>query len=580
VLEELRLSSLGVIDTTVLELSPGFTAITGETGAGKTMLLTGLGLVLGDRADVGSVRAGSPAAEVEARFRVPADGPVASRAGEAGASLDDDELVVGRTIGAEGRGRAFVGGRTVPVAVLAELREHLVAVHGQSDQRGLLRPATQRATLDRFGGAELEALAAGYRRTYRELAAVRDELMEVTTRSRERAREADLLRFGLAEIDAVAPTPGEDVAVRAKVARLAHADELRVAARAAHTALNAAEEDGTDALSLIGAARRALDPLRARDGELDAIANRLAETAYLLSDLAADVASYEQAIDADPAALEASQARLAQLAGLCRKYGDDVDAVLGWAEASRERHAELTGDDERVADLGEQHAALLAELSTSAAALSAARSRAAELLAARSSAELTELAMRDARLVVVVGQRDDAAGLAMPDGRIVAFGPAGVDDVEILLEPHTGATPRSLHRGASGGELSRVMLALEVVLAGSDPVPTFVFDEVDAGVGGAAAVEIGRRLARLARSAQVIVVTHLPQVAAFADRHIVVTKSDDGAVTKATVHAVDADDRLHELTRMLAGLPDSEHGKSHARELLAAAGAAKGTVEG
>jgi DNA repair protein RecN (Recombination protein N) len=578
-LEELRLRGLGVIDDAELELGPGFTAITGETGAGKTMLLTGLGLLLGARGEPGLVRAGHDRLEVEGRVRIDPNGPVAARALDAGGTLDEGSLILARSVSAEGRSRAYVGGRAVPVGVLGELADDLVTVHGQADQRGLLRPAVQRGVLDTFAGPAVSDALARYRELFSRLSTVQSQLLDVTARRRERAQEADLLRFGLGEVDAVVPTEGEDEALRAEIGRLSQVDALRLAATGARAVLSGAESPNQDALTLLATARQALEEARGRDAGLDALAGRLAEVSYLLSDAAADLAAYAESLEADPARLDAAQHRLGQLASLTRKYAPDVAGVLAWASDARERLGGLDGDDERVESLSREHADLLAQLAEAATELSLARTDAAERLGAAATHELAALALAHARLEVAVRQRDDPGGLlvgGLAGGeRRVAFGASGVDDVELLLAAHTGAEPRPIHRGASGGELSRVMLALEVVLAGGDPVPTFLFDEVDAGVGGRAAVELGRRLAQLARSAQVIVVTHLPQVAAFADHHLVVRKTDDGRVTTTGVRPVDGDERLEELSRMLAGLSDSALGRGHAEELLAVASAAK-----
>src|SRR5664280_2623187 len=460
VLEEMRITSLGVIDAAVLELSPGLTVVTGETGAGKTMVVQGLALLMGARADSALVRPGCARAVVEGRLVVPADGATARRAAEAGAELDEGDdrdhgaLLVGRTISAEGRSRAYLGGRSVPATLLAELADDLVTVHGQSDQLRLLRPEAQRAALDRFAGAAATEPLDRHRRAYTRWQVVSLSLAGLTDQARERAREADLLRFGLAEIDAAAPIGGEDVELAAEVGRLAHADTLRTAAARAHEALlgDPVDDAVADATGLVAFARRALDAAAGHDPALAALAERLAEVSYALVDVAADLASYAEQLDTDPRRLAAAQ---------------DRQAVL--------------------------------------------RARVTAVVRARPAAVAT-------------------AGLLV-DGQSVEFGPDGVDEVELRLEPHAGAPARPLHRGASGGELSRVMLAVEVVFAAADPVPTMVFDEVDAGVGGRTAVEVGRRLARLARSHQVIVVTHLPQVAAFADRHLAVVKSDDGSVT-------------------------------------------------
>jgi DNA repair protein RecN (Recombination protein N) len=580
VLEELHLRGLGVIDDARLELGPGFTAITGETGAGKTMLLTGLGLLLGARADAALVRAGHERAEVEGRIRLDLQGAVARRILDAGAALDDDSVIAARGVSAEGRSRAYLGGRAVPVGVLGEIADDLVTVHGQADQRGLLRPAVQRAVIDRFGGEAVQAALASYKSLFTEVSTVQAQLLEVTSRRRERVREADLLRFGLGEIDAVAPEPAEDLALRSEIERLAHVDALRLAVEGARIALSGAEAPDHDAQTLVAAARHTLDGSRGRDQVLDALAARLAEVAYLLSDVSSDLAGYADGLAADPMRLEAAQARLAQLTALTRKYAPDIDGVISWATDARDRLAGLDGDDDRVAELTTVHDRLVAQLADAAAALSGARRAAAARLETAATEELAALAMPQAQLHVAVRHREDAAGLLVTDvddgrPRRVAFGASGIDDVEMLLVAHEGAPPRPLHKGASGGELSRVMLAIEVVLAGSDPVPTFVFDEVDAGVGGRAAVELGRRLALLARTAQVIVVTHLPQVAAFADNHLVVRKAVANGVIATAVSPVDGPDRLEELSRMLAGLPDSALGRGHAEELLAVAAAAK-----
>ena len=582
-LDELRLRGLGVIEDASLELGPGFTAITGETGAGKTMLLTGLGLLLGGRADAAAVRRGHERADVDGRFRVQPDGRAARRAIEAGADLDGDALVVSRAVAAgdaTGRSRSFVGGRPVPVSVLGELAEDLVAVHGQADQRGLLRPAVQRRVLDRYAGPEAADALAAYSATFTELAAVRAELTEVSTRRRERMQEADLLRLGLAEIGAVGPITGEERELRTVVDRLSHVDLLTRAATGAHEALAGADDATTvDALSLLGAARRALEEAHGRHPALDDLAGRLSEATYLLADVAADLASYAAGTEADPARLEHAQQRLADLAGLTRKYAPDVDGVIAWATQAAARLAELDGDDDRVEELTARHTGLLAALADEAGRLSAVRTAAAQRLERAVAVELAALAMPQARLAVAVDQRPDEHGLDL-GGRRVAFGPYGVDEVELLLVAHPEAPPRPLHRGASGGELSRLMLAIEVVLAGNDPVPTFVFDEVDAGVGGAAAVEVGRRLAMLARSAQVLVVTHLPQVAAFADAHLVVTRADAEDSATTTVTRVDGEARLQELSRMLGGMADSDLGRGHAQELLTAAADSKATAPG
>ena len=564
-LEEVRITGLGVIDDAVLELSAGFTALTGETGAGKTMVVTALGLLFGGRADPARVRPGAARAAVEGRLLVSPE--VAREVEDAGGDLDDGEsaLVISRSVSAEGRSRAFAGGRSVPVSLLQVLADDLVAVHGQSDQQQLLKPGRQREALDRFGGPGLAVALSDYRRVYNRHRAVRAELETLTNAERERAAEAETLRLGLAEVEAVAPVAGEDATLLAEDEKLANADALNAAATTAHEALigdpAAASVGASDASTLLGIAGRALDQVRAHDPVLAGLADRLSEATYLISDVAAELASYTDSLDSDPARLAAVQERRAALGKLIRAYGGaagDVTAVLDWAKQTGSRLVELEGDNDKIAALAAEESSLAMQVASLAARLSALRSAVAERFAREVTAELTALAMPHASLTAVVSELE-------------APGPHGADDVEIRLAAHPGAPPLPLNKGASGGELSRVMLAIEVVFAGADPVPTFVFDEVDAGVGGRAAVEIGRRLARLARSSQVIVVTHLPQVAAFADNHLVVEKSGDGLVTESGVTRLDRPGRLRELSRMLGGLEESDYGQAHAEELLAMA---------
>ncbi|WP_307717892.1 DNA repair protein RecN [Streptomyces sp. V4I23] len=568
----MRIRSLGVIDDAVVELSPGFTAVTGETGAGKTMVVTSLGLLLGGRADPALVRIGAKSAVVEGRIRVSADAPAALRAEEAGAELDEGTLLISRTVSAEGRSRAHLGGRSVPVGMLSELADELVAVHGQTDQQGLLRPARQREALDRYAGDAVTGPHAKYAAAYRRLRAVAGELDELTTRARERAQEADLLRFGLDEIAAVEPRPGEDVELAAEAERLGHAEALASAASVAHAALagNPEDPEAVDATTLVAGAGRALDAVRAHDPALAALADRMGEISILLGDVAGELAGYADNLDADPLRLAAVEERRAALTQLTRKYGEDIAAVLAWAEQGAARLTELDGDDDRIGELVAERDALRRELSELAQTLTDARTEAAARFAEAVTEELASLAMPHARVSFAIRQTDDPDGVEV-GGRTVAYGPYGVDEVELLLAPHPGAPPRPIAKGASGGELSRVMLAVEVVFAGTDPVPTYLFDEVDAGVGGKAAVEIGRRLAKLARSAQVVVVTHLPQVAAFADRQLLVEKTNDGSVTRSGVTVLEGEDRVRELSRMLAGQEDSQTARAHAEELLAAA---------
>ncbi|TAK69729.1 MAG: DNA repair protein RecN [Actinomycetota bacterium] len=578
-IEELRIRGLGVIEDAVVEPAAGLTVLSGETGAGKTMVVTALALLLGGRVDGGTVRSagdGEPArAEVEGRVRAGGLPAVLARVEDAGGHDDEGCVLLARTVSSEGRSRAFLGGRSVPATVLAEVADDLIAIHGQDDQRRLLAPARQRAALDRYAGDAVGTPLAAYTVAYSQLREVSAELDRIVTAARERVREADLLRHGLAEIDAAAPLPAEDAELAAEARRLSQVESLRENAVRAHDALRS---DGTDpaadAVTLLVQAGRSLASAGKDDPVLTGLADRLTGVAAEVDDIAADLAGYLAGLEADPLRLAAVEERRAVLGSLRRRYGDTVDDVIAWAAAGRSRLAELDGDDDRVQELTGRRDDLRAALACLAAQLSEARRRAADRLADAVSVELTQLAMPHARLQVSLTRTPDEQGLAVAgEASPVAFGPTGTDEVAFLLAPHPGAPLRPLARGASGGELSRVMLAVEVVFAGSDLVPTYVFDEVDAGVGGAAAVEIGRRLARLARDAQVLVVTHLPQVAAFAERHLAVRKSDDGRVTTSSVEVLDQPGRVRELARMLAGLEGSAAAASHATELLELAAA-------
>ncbi|WP_285723789.1 DNA repair protein RecN [Psychromicrobium xiongbiense] len=566
-IEELRIRDLGVITEATVPLGPGLTVVTGETGAGKTMVVTAVGLLLGGRSDSGAVRLGAATASAEATVLLSRGHRALDRAEEAGAVVEDagqvGELLLARSISAEGRSRAYLGGRTVPVATLAAVGEELVVVHGQSDQIRLRGAAAQRQALDAFGGEALTSLRQAYRQAYERWRTAEDRLASTRNAGEAQAQELERLTVALAEIDAVDPQPGEDRALKAESLRLANLESLRLAAGSAHEALSAEEfGEASDATSLVDAARRAVEGVADHDPALSAAAGRLQEVGYLLADIAAELASYLAGLDAEAlSGLGTIEDRRGELAVLVRKYGalegaepSGIDEVIAWAQTARARLDELDGGaaslEQREAEAQVADAAC-AEL---AARLSEARQIAAARLSEGVTEELRALAMPQARLLVELRPAERAAH--------------GADDISFELQPHPGAAPRPLGKGASGGELSRVMLAVEVVLAAVDPVPTFVFDEVDAGVGGKAAVEIGRRLARLARTVQVLVVTHLPQVASFADQHLRVLKTSEGALTSSDVAVLEGEDRVRELARMLAGQEDSESAQAHARELL------------
>jgi DNA repair protein RecN (Recombination protein N) len=532
---------------------------------------------------------------------VPVEHPAALRVAEAGGDASDGVLLV-RTVAAGGRSRAYVGGRTAPVAVLAEVGQHLVAVHGQADQWRLRDAEQHRILLDSAGGADLARARRAYEDAYDRWQACRAGLVEIERGAAERSLRVDALRAALAEIDELDPLEGEEDDLRAESERLTHAEELLTASRAAHDALVGADDPGTEVQSvaqLVSAASVLLGPAAAHDPELAALRRRVDEIGYLASDLASDLSGYASGVDVDAERLDAVHRRRADLTALLRRYGPSTQALLTFARGAREELARLDLSDDDVADLRRRTEALRLEVGRLGGELSSARARVGERVGRAVTEELSHLAMGAAEVVVHVAPREvsaeatagrvggdgpadgadeaDRAGagpatcVPLPDGRLAAPRRHGLDEVEIRLAANPGAPPRSVARAASGGELSRVMLALEVV-CGDGSVPTYVFDEVDAGVGGSAALDLGARLARLARTAQVVVVTHLGQVAAYADRHLVVRKSSDGQVTSSDVVVVEGAEREAELARMLGGIADSRAAVEHARELLARRG--------
>ncbi|WEO78687.1 DNA repair protein RecN [Cryobacterium sp. SO2] len=557
-IEELVIRDLGVIREATLPLGPGFTAITGETGAGKTMVVTALGLLLGERADPGTVRAGQPQSWVEGRWLIAPDGPVAQRVRDAGGDLDGPELLLSRSVSVEGRSRAVVGGRSAPAGVLGDLGGDLVVVHGQSDQVRLRSASAQRDALDRFAGAELTEVLTDFQHAYHRWHANQSELDLLIAEQDRRAREAEDLRLAIAEIELAAPQRGEDTELTERAERLGNLEELRLAAAQSRELLSAEEstDDAPDVVALLDAARRQLDRAAAHDPALPPLAEALANAGFLVADIAAQLSTYLAGLDADGAReLEVVQERRAELSVLSRKFAGGLDEAIDFLDTGSSRLVELDSDSDRIDTLRADTGADRELVQRLADQLTGIRTRAAAELGTAVTTELAALAMANARLVVEIDRLDDVTA-------------TGHDVVRILLQPHAGAEPRTLARGASGGELSRVMLAIEVVINATDPVPTFVFDEVDAGVGGAAAIEIGRRLARLAETAQVIVVTHLAQVAAFAGNHLSVVKDSDGSVTASSVRQLTGDDRAAEMARLLSGLPDSSSGLEHARELI------------
>lgn len=562
-LAEIAISNLGVISHASSELSPGLTVLTGETGAGKTMVVTGLRLLTGGRADVSRVRTGADGAVVEGAFGtqgLPDEVREAIDAIAAGAGAEPDEngeYLVSRSVKASGRSSAHLGGRKVPAATLSELAGHLLTIHGQNDQLRLMAPEQQLAALDRFDPA-IQAKLDAYREAYTTWRSAAKELKERTEKRLELAQEVDRLQFAIDEIDAVAPQAGEDEELVATINRLQDVDALREAAETALVAIDGADAVGgvggeeEPASDLIGRAQAALEG--ASDQELRDLGARLGEVAGVLSDVSAELGSYTSGLPSDPEELERYLQRQQEIKGLTRKYAPDAAGVVAWRDKAGARLAKIDTSEGAVEKLKAKVAELEQAMRKHAAALTKARTKAAGKLGEAVTEELHGLAMPKAQLSVNVTQAQ--------------YGRDGVDAVEILLAPNSALEPKPLATSASGGELSRVMLALEVILSESSSGATLVFDEVDAGVGGRAAVEIGRRLARLARGNQVIVVTHLPQVAAYADTHLHVSKDIGDVAVTSGVAALQKEERIEELARMMAGMDDSDTGRAHAAELF------------
>jgi DNA repair protein RecN (Recombination protein N) len=583
VLSEIRIEALGAISVATAAFDRGLTVLTGETGTGKTMVVTGLHLLGGARADANRVRSGAERAVVEGRFTTAdLDQKAAAQIDEmldaSGAERDEDGSIIAlRSVSRDGPSRAYLGGRSVPAKSLSGFTTELLTLHGQNDQLRLMRPDEQRGALDRFAavGARLER----YRKLRDAWQSARRDLVDRSNRARELAQEADRLKFALHEIDTVDPAPGEDDALIADIRRLSELDALREAAASARAALSGAEDEA--AAEVMGQPVSAADGLAQAktalestdDATLRGLADQLGEALTVVGDAGRELGAYLNELPADASTLDSKLARQAELRTLIRKYASDIDGVLQWARESRDRLAHLDVSEEALAGLQRRVDDLATELASAATELSKARSQAAKRLAKEVTGELSGLAMSDAEFTITVttmpAALDDPAALTLPSDARAHAGGDGVDQVEFGFAAHRGIAVLPLSKSASGGELSRVMLALEVVLSASMAGTTMVFDEVDAGVGGRAAVQIGRRLARLARNRQVIVVTHLPQVAAYADVHLMVDSTGrDGA---SGVRRLDGDDRVAELARMLAGLGESDTARAHARELLEAA---------
>lgn len=564
-LEEIRIRSLGVIDQAHIEFSPGFTVLTGETGAGKTMVLTALGLVLGQKAEATLIRSGADRTAVAATFSVP--DAVAQSVGEQGGEVEDGRVVLARMISTDGRSRALVGGAAAPAATLAEIGEEVISVHAQMSTTRLLKGARQRDLLDQFG--QLEPLLKTYRASFANLRSLEKQLEQVLSDSANAKSLSSEFRTLIELVDETSPQAGEYQELESTISRLSHHDEIVRAVSQAYA--SAHSENGlVDSASEV---QRSLESVKGRDHTLDEIASRAIDISVLASDLAADLSRYQDSLDIEPGDLDVAHARMAKIQSLLRRFSCELSAsglsdLMDRYQAAQERLLVLDSGEAAVAALMAQIETVKIQAAAAAEALSAARAEAAVALGAAVTDEVRALAMPNATVLVALSQREEEGGLRIA-GRELACDASGVDTVEFRLSATSSAPAVPVAKGASGGELSRVMLGLEVALAATDPVATYVFDEVDAGIGGSAALEVGRRLARLARTSQVIVVTHLAQVAAFADQHIVVAKNGAGSVTESTLQVVSGAEREAELARMMAGLADSASAQASAAELLA-----------
>jgi DNA repair protein RecN (Recombination protein N) len=557
-LEEISIRSLGVIESSNIEFKPGLTVLTGETGAGKTMVLTALGLVLGSKSDSDLVRAGQERAIVTGKFAVPKD--LASQIIDAGGEIEEESVVISRTVSTAGKSRVLVGGVVSSAAAVSSFASSLVEIHAQSSSSKLTKPGVARELLDRFAGIDL----TDYQQTfdqYQQMLRRINELKEQLSQADRQIAELSELADEFAKLN---PKSGELVEIENEIAKLGSVEVLNQAVSAA---LNLFENEDLSAVNMLQQIRKSLDQVNGRDKHLDAITERYTESLLNLQDISSDLSSYLSQLEADPNRFEKLQDRKASLNSLLKRYGKGSDKEAAFEQllidgkSAKERIADLSGGDQRVAELQKEADSLFKQLQEQGLALSQSRKINGEKLASQVTEEVRSLSMPNASFVIeqTVGDVKNSK----------SFTANGIDEISILFSAHSGGTPLALNKVASGGELSRVMLALEVVIAEAEPIGTYIFDEVDAGVGGKAAIEVGRRLSKLSKSAQVIVITHLAQVAAWADNHLVVKKSENGLVTQSDVMEVSATERKIEIARMLSGQEDSQTAQEHAGELLA-----------
>ena len=567
-LEEISIRNLGIIEQSELELGRGLNVLTGETGAGKTMILTALNLVLGGKSDSSLVRHGSERLVATAQFSITKDSK--DQLDEIGAEIDGSSLIVTRTVNSDGKSKASCGGVTVPAGTLADVTEPLIEIHGQSANSQIVKPARQRELLDRFGGAPVTSSLIEYQQRYSEYLELKERIKAMKASANKRDGEIAELEEFLAAWAKLKAVRNEPSSVEDEIKRLSSVEDLRIASSGAMSALDS-EESG--ALTLLHSARRFLDAAKGKDSKLEEIAERVAESLFILDDASSDLASYATSLEADPERLDFLQNRKAELNLFIKRWGGaesaDEELVLlaAKAKSGKESIADLRGGDERIAELETELAKIKKSLLAAAQELSKARSASAESLSQSVTSEIQALSMPHTRFFAEVISPDYSGALKESD-----FTQLGCDEVSMQIQGQVDGPKIALGKGASGGEMSRIMLGLEVVIAKSHPVGTYIFDEVDAGVGGKAAIEVGKRLHALAQNSQVIVVTHLPQVAAWADTHFVVKKSSDGSVVQSGVSKLGQSERVEEIARMLAGLEESSSAREHAAELLAMRG--------
>ncbi len=567
-LEEISIRNLGIIEQSELELGRGLNVLTGETGAGKTMILTALALVLGGKSDSALVRHGSDRLVATAQFSVTANSQ--EKLDEIGAETDGSSLIVTRTVNSDGKSKASCGGVTVPAGTLADVTEPLIEIHGQSANAQIVKPARQRELLDRFGGSTIAKAISEYQEIYGQYLELKERIKAMKASANKRDGEIAELEEFLAAWSKLKAVRDEASSVEDEIKRLSSVEDLRIASSGALSALDA-EDSG--ALNLLHSARRFLDAAKGKDSRLEEIAERVAESLFILDDASSDLASYATGLEADPDRLDFLQNRKAEISLFIKRWGgagsldEELLILAAKAKSGKEAIADLKGGDNRIAELESELAKVKKSLLLSAQSLTKARSAAAVSLSTSVTHEIQALSMPHTKFFVEVSSPDYASALKESD-----FTNLGCDEITMQIQGQIDGPKIALGKGASGGEMSRIMLGLEVVIAQSHPVGTYIFDEVDAGVGGKAAIEVGKRLHALAQNAQVIVVTHLPQVAAWADTHFVVRKSSDGSVVQSGVSKLAQSERVEEIARMLAGLEESSSAREHAAELLAMRG--------